>query len=115
MTPSMTACPPTSVSSPLSSTGSIWIWALMRKKLRMDKWIAPFTLYREPAAGPGRYNEAYASVAGGRAQIPPAVAGSRFYCEHRQAGGIRVSHRGKPAIHEPESFGYRPPGAASAV
>src|ERR1700735_1405325 len=38
MTPSMTAWPPTSVSSPLSSTGSIWMCALKRRKLRIDKW-----------------------------------------------------------------------------
>src|SRR5579862_3144978 len=106
MTPSMTACPPTSVSSPLSSTGSIWMWALKRKKLRMDKWITPLTLYREPAMGPGRYNEAYASVAGRRAQIPPAGAGFRIHSEHRQAGGFRVSDRGKPAIHELEPFSH---------
>src|SRR5579862_1051335 len=37
MTPSMTACPPTSVSSPLSRIGSIWTWAKRRKKVRRDK------------------------------------------------------------------------------
>src|SRR5581483_3709338 len=37
ITPSITAWPPTRVSSPLSSTGNICICALIRRKLRTDK------------------------------------------------------------------------------
>src|SRR5690349_12875369 len=36
MTPSMTAWPPTSVSSPLSSTGNIWVWTKSLKNARRD-------------------------------------------------------------------------------
>src|SRR5580693_4993836 len=44
MTPSRTAWPPTSVSSPLSRMGSSWTCAKRRRKVRMVKYPEPLIL-----------------------------------------------------------------------
>src|SRR5260370_10419936 len=51
MTPSMTACPPTSVSSPLSSTGINCMSAESRKKRLGDTIDAPYLLYESMLQG----------------------------------------------------------------
>src|ERR1700682_4874022 len=75
MTASITACPPTSVSSPLSRTGSICMCALRRKNLRIDKGKSSKLQYTAPtdcgAAPRGRAGPPGPSVRTKKSEFPP--------------------------------------------